>query len=66
MNKRIISLSLALVLVLGLFAGCGSTNNEPAPTDAVATPTEPVVAAPVYEDADPADAAGAETVQTGV
>ena len=57
MNKRIISLTLALILVLGLFAGCGSKNEEPVATTApeVVT-TEPVVAAPVFEDADPADA----------
>ena len=55
MNKRIISLTLALVLVLGLFAGCGN-NNAATPTEGTATPTEAIVAAPVYEDADPADA----------
>ena len=51
--KRIISLTLALILVLGL-AACGSTN-EPAATNAPAA-TEPVVAAPVFEDIDLADA----------
>ena len=57
MNKRIISLTLALILVLGLFAGCGSKNEEPVATAApVVDATEPVVAAPVFEDADPADA----------
>ena len=53
MNKRIISLTIALILVLGLFAGCGS-KEEPAVAAPVAT--EPVVAGPVFEDVDPADA----------
>ena len=52
MNKRIISLTLALMLVLGLFAGCGSNNEEPVATTPVAT--EP--AGPAYEEIDLADA----------
>ena len=52
--KRIISLILAMMLVLGL-AACGS--NEPAATEApVAAATEPAVAAPVFEEIDLADA----------
>ena len=51
--KRIISLILAMMLVLGL-AACGS-NNAPAATEApVAAATEP--AGPVYEEIDLADA----------
>ena len=49
MNKRIISLTLALMLVLGLFAGCGSTATEDPTTGAVVEPTagnEPVVTGP--------------------
>lgn len=49
MNKRIISLTLALMLVLGLFAGCGSTATEGPTTGAVVEPTagnEPVVTGP--------------------
>ena len=56
MNKRIISLTLALMLVLGLFAGCGSkpATNEPVATTPVANATEP--AGPKYEEIDLADA----------
>ena len=53
MNKRIISLTIALILVLGLFAGCGSKEE---PTVAAPVATEAVVAGPVFEDVDLADA----------
>ena len=52
MNKRIISLTLALMLVLGLFAGCGSTATD----DTAATPTVGTVVEPT---------AGNEPVVTG-
>ena len=56
MNKRIISLTLALMLVLGLFAGCGSkpATNEPVATTPVVDATQP--AGPKYEEVDLADA----------
>ena len=56
MNKRIISLTLALMLVLGLFAGCGAKDSEPVATTPVVDATEPAPVGPVYQDADPADA----------
>ena len=41
MNKQIIALCLALVLCLGLMAGCGKKNDEPAPEETPADAAEP-------------------------
>lgn len=53
MNKRIISLTLVLVMMLAMFAGCG--NNETTPTDGAQTPTNGSAEA-VYGEVDLADA----------
>ena len=53
MNKRIISLTLVLVMMLAMFAGCG--NNNTTPTDGAQTPTSGS-AEVVYGEVDLADA----------
>lgn len=56
--KKLIALLLALVLVVGMFAGCGKTEAEVNPEQAQPEATEGAEAAPTEEQAPPAEEAG--------
>lgn len=62
MKKKTIALLLALVMALGLLAGCGGNNNTPSTPDTPPADTTPDTPA---EPAEPAEPAPAETTPGG-
>ena len=51
--KKIIAMLLACLMVVGLFAGCSSSNETPAPTEAPATDAAPVETTEAVTEAAP-------------
>ncbi len=59
--KKLLAIALALVMVLGLLAGCGAANNEPTEADTPAIDTLP----DATEETEAAEDAGLTTVEEG-
>lgn len=65
MKKKTIALLLALVMALGLLAGCGGNNDTPSTPDTPPADTTPDTPAEPAEPVEPAEPAPAETTPGG-